>query len=243
MLSRCIGALAGDGGCSAVWVVAAAGDRTVADQLTGSLGPHLGVAQLLTVLAPDVAELDLIRRALAAVAAESGSGGQPSGLAGGDVVVVHDCGGAMAQAVVVRQLLTALGSARGAGFAGAVAVGPVTDTLKDVGPSGVVEGTLDRSGFGTLRTPQAFRVDRLAEALAVDCADDSGRRAADATAAATAGVLVEAVLASGNPILAVPTPPHLFAITSEQELELAEAVLASAQARAGGGQGPDRHLA
>lgn len=52
---------------------------------------------------------------------------------------------------------------------------PVSDTIKRVGPDGIVDETLDRSNLRSIQTPQVFRLDVLAPALrsSEDVTDDA----------------------------------------------------------------------
>ena len=84
------------------------------------------------------------------------------------------------------------------------------DTIKRVA-SGRILQTVDREGLFAAATPQAFRADLLRRALA------SGRDATDEAA------LCEAL---GIPVAVVPVSRFSFKITTPEDLELAEAILA-----------------
>ena len=77
-----------------------------------------------------------------------------------EIVVIHDG----ARPLVTPRLIQATIAAVRAGSEAAVAAVPVTDTLKHNSLSGVQ--TVDRANLWRAQTPQAFRVDRLREALA-----------------------------------------------------------------------------
>jgi 2-C-methyl-D-erythritol 4-phosphate cytidylyltransferase len=101
----------------------------------------------------------------------------------------------------------------------AIAVIPVPDTVKSV-ERGRVTGTLDRSVLWLAGTPQAFRGHILARAIQTD------REATDEAA------LCEEL---GLPVAAVPISRLGFKITTPEDLEIAEAILA-ARHRGGGGR-------
>jgi 2-C-methyl-D-erythritol 4-phosphate cytidylyltransferase len=91
-----------------------------------------------------------VRNALAAVSGDH------------DGVIVHDAARPLAPPALFTRSLAALDSADAS-----VAAVPVTDTVKEVGEDGAVTRTLDRSRLWAVQTPQAFRRDALARALAV----------------------------------------------------------------------------
>ena len=127
-----------------------------------------------------------------------------------DVYVVHDAARPFVTVKLVRACLEAL-----EGVDGVVAAAPVTDTVKEAGPDGLVLRTLDRSGLWAIQTPQVFRADVLRRALDVDDA---------ALAAATDDAsLVEA---AGGSVRVVQAPPENVKITRPEDLRLAEARLA-----------------
>ncbi|MCJ7821802.1 MAG: 2-C-methyl-D-erythritol 4-phosphate cytidylyltransferase, partial [Armatimonadetes bacterium] len=76
-----------------------------------------------------------------------------------DLVLVHDAARPFVTSELVRACLEAA-AAHGA----AVSALPATDTVKEVGPEGVVTATLDRSRLWLVQTPQAFRRELLMEA-------------------------------------------------------------------------------
>jgi 2-C-methyl-D-erythritol 4-phosphate cytidylyltransferase len=127
-----------------------------------------------------------------------------------DVFVVHDAARPFVTADLVRRCLGAL-----EGVDGVVAAAPVTDTVKEAGPDGLVTRTLDRSGLWAIQTPQVFRADVLRRALDVD---DSALAAATDDAS-----LVEAV---GGSMRVVQAPLENLKVTGPADLRLAEALLA-----------------
>ena len=85
------------------------------------------------------------------------------------IVLVHDA----ARPFPSHELVTrAIDSARTHGAA--VPGLPLTDTVKQVGPSGRIHGSPDRASLRTVQTPQAFRFDVLlaAHRQAADAGDD-----------------------------------------------------------------------
>jgi 2-C-methyl-D-erythritol 4-phosphate cytidylyltransferase len=100
----------------------------------------------------------------------------------------------------------------------AIAGTPIPDTVKKVEKNHVT-ATLDRSSLWAAGTPQAFRAELLARAL------ESGGEETD-----EAG-LCEAL---GMPVAIVPVSRLGFKITTPEDLEMAEAILAM---RHGNGRG------
>ena len=94
---------------------------------------------------------------------------------------------------------------------------PVADTLKQVDPAtNLVTATVPRAGLWQAQTPQVFRREWLAEAYA--------RRAEAVTDDA------QAVAAAGHPVAVVPGVALNFKITTQDDLQLAEAVVKSRSA-------------
>ncbi len=114
------------------------------------------------------------------------------------VIVVHDAARPLVTDDVLGRVIAPLSE----GYAGAVPVLPIADTVKRVEQDAVVE-TLDRSGLVVSQTPQAFLADALRRAAAgegTDCAS-----------------LVEA---QGGRIKAVAGDPRLVKVTSAADLKL-----------------------
>ena len=93
----------------------------------------------------------------------------------------------------------------------AIAAAPVVDTLKRVA-DGRITATVDRDGLWSAGTPQAFREDLLSRALA------------EASAEATDEAV--ALRASRRPVEVTRVSRLGFKITTPEDLELAEAILA-----------------
>ena len=136
-----------------------------------------------------------------------------------DLVLVHDAARPFVTAELVHACLGAA-AAHGA----AVSALPATDTVKEVGPEGVVTATLDRSRLWLVQTPQAFRRELLMEAH---------------EAAARAGVtgtddasLVEQI---GHSVHVVLGDPGNMKITHPEDVRRSEQTLS--ECRAGAGRG------
>ena len=87
---------------------------------------------------------------------------------------------------------------------------PVADTLKRV-EDGIITGTVPRENVWQAQTPQVFRRDWLVEAYA--------KRAGGVTDDAQ---LLEAI---GHPVSIVPGSPFNFKITTQDDLQLADAIV------------------
>jgi 2-C-methyl-D-erythritol 4-phosphate cytidylyltransferase len=126
-----------------------------------------------------------------------------------DAVVVHDA----ARPLVAPSLFTAaLAALEDADCA--IAAAPLTDTVKEARPDGVVERTLDRARLWAVQTPQAFRRDALVHAL--DVPDDILARATDDA------WLIER---AGGRVRVVETTPANFKVTTPHDLRVAELLL------------------
>jgi 2-C-methyl-D-erythritol 4-phosphate cytidylyltransferase len=130
-----------------------------------------------------------------------------------DVVVVHDA----ARPLITPDLVTRCVEAVGAGWDGAIAAAPMTDTVKEAAPRDRrVVRTLDRGVLWRIQTPQAFAAGTLRRAL--DVPDDILAAATDDAS------LVEAV---GGSVCVVEAPPENIKVTTPVDLQVAEALLAA----------------
>lgn len=88
-----------------------------------------------------------------------------------EIVVVHDAARPLASPALFEAVVAAVR----AGADGAVPGVPAVDTIKRVGPDGVVLETLDRSALVAVQTPQGFRAEslRAAHASGLDATDDA----------------------------------------------------------------------
>jgi 2-C-methyl-D-erythritol 4-phosphate cytidylyltransferase len=121
-----------------------------------------------------------------------------------DLILVHDAARPFASPELVSAVLAALGDADGA-----VPGVPVTDTIKLVDGSRVVE-TPDRSRLVAVQTPQGF--------VATSLRRGYGQPAAAVAAATECASLVEA---SGGTVAVVPGEPANIKITTADDLERA----------------------
>jgi 2-C-methyl-D-erythritol 4-phosphate cytidylyltransferase len=134
---------------------------------------------------------------------------------GCDRVLVHDGARPFVDRALIDQLLAA--------GDGAVIPGvPLTDTVKEVGPDGMVRATLERSRLWTVQTPQLFPLETLRDihqqalAQSVSTSDDAA--------------LFEW---RGLPVRLIPGPARNIKVTTSVDLALAE-VLARGLPVAGG---------
>jgi 2-C-methyl-D-erythritol 4-phosphate cytidylyltransferase len=101
-----------------------------------------------------------------------------------------------------------------AGWDGAIAAAPMTDTVKEAEADGRVTRTLDRSVLWRIQTPQAFAADTLRRAL--DVPDE-------VLAAATDDAwLVER---AGGTVRVVESSPANLKVTTPHDLRVAELLL------------------
>lgn len=126
-----------------------------------------------------------------------------------DLVMVHDAVRPFASTDLVERCILA-GRQDGAATAGV----PVKDTIKEVGPEGLVLRTCDRSVLWLTQTPQVFRRDILERAHREAVRD--GYRATDDTA------LVERL---GIAVRMVPGEYGNIKITTPEDWAIAEAIL------------------
>lgn len=122
----------------------------------------------------------------------------------GDLVCIHDAARPLVTAAEVEAVLAAA-----AEVGAAIAATPIVDTVKRV-EKGRVVATLDRRELVGAATPQAFRSELLARALA------TGRDGTD-----EASLCEELEI----PVAVVPVSRLAFKITTPGDLELAEAIL------------------
>ena len=128
---------------------------------------------------------------------------------GCDVVLVHDAARCLTPLDVFERVVDAVA----AGAAGAVPGLPLVDTVKTVDATGRITGTPDRAGLRAVQTPQGFRREVLLTAYR------SGLRATDDAA------LVERC---GDHVVVVDGDPMAFKVTTPDDLDRAERLLARA---------------
>ena len=153
------------------------------------------------------------------------------GAVGAELVAIHDAARPLIRPALIDEVVATLLADPDA--AGAIAATPVTDTIKavegarppfasdDMGNGGfVIEASVDRDRLWAAQTPQVFRVDALAAALAAD---------PDRVAAATdEAMIIEAV---GGRVLIHPSPAENLKVTTPLDLSLAELLLAERSAQ------------
>jgi 2-C-methyl-D-erythritol 4-phosphate cytidylyltransferase len=123
-------------------------------------------------------------------------------------VLVHDAARCLTPLAVFERVVEAV---RG-GAAGAVPGIPLVDTVKTVDAAGVITGTPDRGSLRAVQTPQGFGRDVLVAAY-----HRSGLAATDDAA------LVEL---AGHHVIVVEGDPLAFKVTTRDDLEHAERLLA-----------------
>jgi 2-C-methyl-D-erythritol 4-phosphate cytidylyltransferase len=124
-----------------------------------------------------------------------------------DVVLVHDAARCLTPLAVFERVV---GAVRG-GAAGAVPGIPLVDTVKTVDAHGVITGTPDRATLRAVQTPQGFAREVLVAAHA------GGGSATDDAALVELG---------GHHVVVVDGDPMAFKVTTRDDLEHAERVLA-----------------
>ena len=125
-----------------------------------------------------------------------------------DYVAVHDGPRALVTAELIERGLE-VAQETGA----AVPALPLSDTVKEAGPDGLVVRTLDRSRLWAVQTPQIFRCDLLLRAhreVTADATDDAS--------------MLEAL---GVPVKLFPGLRTNIKITAPEDMEIAEALLSA----------------
>jgi 2-C-methyl-D-erythritol 4-phosphate cytidylyltransferase len=123
------------------------------------------------------------------------------------VILVHDAARPLVDDAVVERLLGRLGE----GLDGVVPSQPIADTVKRL-DGGIVAETLDRDSLVVVQTPQAFVAERLRAAYAGDLAGVTD-----------CASLVER---AGGRVGVVQGDPRLVKVTTREDLELVERLLA-----------------
>jgi len=187
------------------------------------------VAALVVVVPPELADLSAPAWAGVELPADAvvvaGGASRTESVAAGlgalgdvDVVLVHDAARCLTPLEVFQRVVAAVAG----GAAGAVPGIPLVDTVKTVDSLGVITGTPDRATLRAVQTPQGFAREALVAAHAGD---------AEATDDAA---LVEL---AGHRVLVVDGDPLAFKVTTPDDLDRAERVLAQ-RARAAGAASP-----
>jgi 2-C-methyl-D-erythritol 4-phosphate cytidylyltransferase/2-C-methyl-D-erythritol 2,4-cyclodiphosphate synthase len=137
------------------------------------------------------------------------------GPASPDRVLIHDAARPFLTAELIGDLVAALDT-----NAGAIAAEPVSDTLKQAAADGTISRTVDRAGLWRAQTPQAFRYDVILEAHRRAAAEGRCDFTDDAGLAEWAGLPVKLVASSARNMK----------LTTAEDVELAERLLAPATA-------------
>ena len=151
---------------------------------------------------------------------------------GTELVAIHDAARPLVTPGLIEDVVATLVADPEA--AGAIAAGPVTDTIKRVGnplrcsfptdneekEQRSVELTLDRGRLWAAQTPQVFRTAALREALAAD---------SDAVESATDEAMI--VEAAGGRVLIHPSSAENLKVTTPLDLKLAELLLSERSAQ------------
>jgi 2-C-methyl-D-erythritol 4-phosphate cytidylyltransferase len=157
----------------------------------------------------------------AAVVVEGGATRSDSVAAGlevaeSDIVVIHDAARPMVTPELFDAAISAL--AGDSDLDGVIVAAPVSDTVKQVGPDGLVSRTLDRSELMAARTPQVFRREALVKAF----------QAGDLASATDDASLVEA---AGGRVAAIDLPGPNPKVTWPTDLDVVEALFARSRGR------------
>jgi 2-C-methyl-D-erythritol 4-phosphate cytidylyltransferase len=187
------------------WSIAALRDVAAVEQIVVALPPGVDAPAGTVGVAGGAARSHSVRAALDAALDD-------------DVVVVHDAARPLASPELFEACIAAL-----AGADAAIAAAPVTDTVKECA-DGRVQRTLDRSRLWAVQTPQAFRREVLARALA--------QPDAVVGAATDDAALVEAL---GGTVRVVEAPAENLKVTTPLDLRVAELVLAERFSAGAGG--------
>ncbi|HUZ71584.1 MAG TPA: bifunctional 2-C-methyl-D-erythritol 4-phosphate cytidylyltransferase/2-C-methyl-D-erythritol 2,4-cyclodiphosphate synthase [Stellaceae bacterium] len=137
-------------------------------------------------------------------------------------VLIHDAARPFLDAVTIDRVLAALEDAPGA-----IPALPLSDTVKR-GANGLVAATLDRASLWRAQTPQGFRYDAIRVAHRACAGSDLPD---DAAVAERAGLAVRLVAGSEDN----------FKVTTADDLQRAERLLAARQGDVRTGQGFDAH--
>jgi 2-C-methyl-D-erythritol 4-phosphate cytidylyltransferase len=198
--------------------------QTLLEHSIEALRAAVGVERIIVALPPGLhvfglpegvegveggaARSESVRRALAAAGEEH------------ELVLVHDAARPLLTTALAERVIAALLADPRADAA--IAAAPVTDTIKRAARDGTVLETLSRSELWSIQTPQVFRREALARALAV-----GAEKLALATDDAS---LIER---AGGRVIVVPADPSNLKVTTPVDLRLAELLLAERRGQAG----------
>jgi 2-C-methyl-D-erythritol 4-phosphate cytidylyltransferase/2-C-methyl-D-erythritol 2,4-cyclodiphosphate synthase len=139
-------------------------------------------------------------------------------------VLIHDAARPFITAQTIDALLVALETSEGA-----IPASPVADTLKKNTPAQTIEKTVERHHLWAAQTPQAFNYAKIFQAhsefSAIEATDDA-----------------QLVELAGFSVALVPHSRHNFKITTQEDMQMAEALIAQTKPRQQRiGQGVDVH--
>ena len=129
-----------------------------------------------------------------------------------DIVLVHDAARALTPAALCDGVVAAV---RASGH-GIIPGLPVVDTIKRVGDSGAVLGTVERSELSAVQTPQGFPRSMLVAARAWAAANGRFEALTDDAAL---------VADAGHPVTVIAGHPLAFKITTPEDLERATLIV------------------
>jgi 2-C-methyl-D-erythritol 4-phosphate cytidylyltransferase len=138
----------------------------------------------------------------------------PGQMPGEQLVLVHDGARPLLTAELARAVIAAVRADADADAA--IAVAPVTDTIKQADGAGAVTATLDRSALWSVQTPQVFRRAALERAL--------GASAQELAAATDDASLIER---QGGKVIVVGASAENLKVTTPLDLRVAELLLAA----------------
>ena len=199
------------------------GGRTILERSVEAFASHPRVTDVIVALPPDLmAAPPVWLAALPEVRCVAGGARRQDSVAAAfdsvpqlaDVVLVHDAARPFVSTDLIDRCIESAWR-----FGGAIAAVPAIDTVKRVkpdGPAPVITGTVPRESIYLAQTPQGFRRNVLADAVA------AGRAGVEATD--------EAALAehAGHPVRVVEGDPANVKITTAADWEQAQKRLASA---------------
>lgn len=130
-----------------------------------------------------------------------------------EFVLIHDAARPLVLPETIQAVLDALGT-----HPGAIAAQPVADTLKTADANGLIAGTPSREGVWQAQTPQGFRFPDILDAHRRAAREGREDFTDDAALAAWAGL----------DVALVPSPRRNFKITTQEDLAMAETLMAGA---------------
>jgi 2-C-methyl-D-erythritol 4-phosphate cytidylyltransferase len=185
---------------------------------------HPGIGRVVVVLPPEDVEappswLAALPVVLVAGGAERGDSVWNGLLATSEdapAVLVHDGARPFVSAAIIDRVLDACSEG------GAIAAVQVTDTVKEVGPDGIIRGTPDRERLWRAQTPQGFPRAALIRAY--------GRARAEGVAATDDAAIYERY---EGPVRVVAGSERNIKVTRPTDLRVAEALALAPDAEAG----------